>query len=175
MCKPSKIWAHQKLFLSQTETCRRTLDEPMTPKRRIQWCPMRTLSRKLSCKLQRIYKRKHSHSCGWNNTLLPQKLKYRIHSSRSNICSRNQKKKIIRSHKCRARATHKPASSANQRYTELKNIMKSILSKWELGSISSQPCLLKLNNGYIPATLIVERQRSDRHTELKTLISIHNI
>jgi hypothetical protein len=44
---------------------------------------------------------------------------YLIHSTSSNICSIN-KTKFICSHKYRARATHKPTLSANQRYTGIK-------------------------------------------------------
>jgi hypothetical protein len=41
------------------------------------------------------------------------------HSTRSNICSNNQTK-FLCCHKYRVRSTHKPISSANQRYTRLK-------------------------------------------------------
>jgi hypothetical protein len=41
------------------------------------------------------------------------------HSTRSNICTNNQTK-FLWCHKYRTRATHKPNSSANQRYTRLK-------------------------------------------------------
>jgi hypothetical protein len=42
-----------------------------------------------------------------------------IHSTRSNIYSNNETK-FLHSHKHRAKATHKPTSSANQQYTGLK-------------------------------------------------------
>jgi hypothetical protein len=41
------------------------------------------------------------------------------HSDRCNICSNNQTK-FLRCHKCKARSTHKPTSSANQWYKRLK-------------------------------------------------------
>jgi hypothetical protein len=44
-----------------------------------------------------------------------------IHSTRSNICPNNTTK-FLRSHKYRARGTHKPISSGNQRYGRIKKI-----------------------------------------------------
>jgi hypothetical protein len=90
----------------------------------------------------KAYKRKHTDPSDWNNTLLP------IHSTRSNICSDNQSK-FQRSHKSRARATHKPTSSANQQYTGLKKYDEKPF--WANGNYArpphSQSCLLHLNNG----------------------------
>jgi hypothetical protein len=65
----------------------------------------------------RICKRKHM--------LLP------THSTRSNICSNNQTE-FLCCHKYRARSTHKPTSSANQRYIRLKKYDEPFLTKWEL-------------------------------------------
>jgi hypothetical protein len=52
---------------------------------------------------------------------------YLLHSTRSNMCSNNQK--FLLFCKYRARATHKPTSSANQRNTGLKNMMKSLFEQ----------------------------------------------
>jgi hypothetical protein len=55
-----------------------------------------------------------------------------IHSTRSNICSNNRTKFLL-SHKCRARATHKPTSSANQQNTGFKKYDESLFE--EIGTM----------------------------------------
>jgi hypothetical protein len=60
-----------------------------------------------------------------------------IHSTRSTICSNNQTKSLLRSHKYRSRATHKPNLSANQWQTGLKNMMKSLFE--QMGNMPNLP------------------------------------
>jgi hypothetical protein len=127
MCKLSKIWAHKKLLPSQTEMRemrRWPLDKLMPPKRKIESWPMCPLWWKSSCELQGMYGLQGptkeniltspfetTHSSCTNQTNL-------THSTRSSICTNNQTK-FLCCHKYRARSTHKPTSSANQRYTRL--------------------------------------------------------
>jgi hypothetical protein len=63
----------------------------------------------------RAYKRKHIHLFVWNNTPLLHGSNRPYTLNQSNICSNNQTK-FLCCRKYRARSTHKPTSSANQRY-----------------------------------------------------------
>jgi hypothetical protein len=51
-----------------------------------------------------------------------------IHSTRSNTCSNNQTK-FLSSNKYRSRATRKPISSANERYTGLKKYDENLFEQ----------------------------------------------
>jgi hypothetical protein len=123
MCKLSKIWEHHKLLPSQTEMCemcRWPLDKPMPLKIKIECCPMW----KSSCELQGMCglqgpTKENIPPLRFKQYTFPAQIKQTLHWTRSNICSNNQTK-FLCCHKYRARSTHKPISSANQRYTRLK-------------------------------------------------------
>jgi hypothetical protein len=132
MCKLSRIWAYQKLLLSQSEMHkmrRWPFDKTMPTKRKLEQCPMCPLWWKSSCELQEMYSIQgptkeniptSPFSCT-DRTVT-------IHSTRSYICSNNQIK-FLRSHKYRARAILKPVS-LNQRYAGIKkNVMEGIFKQ----------------------------------------------
>jgi hypothetical protein len=138
-CANCQRYEHtKKLLPSQTEMRqirRWPLDKTVPPNWKIEWCSMCPPWWKLSCKLQGMYglqgPRKKTYPLLQHKTNKP----YTIHS-RSTICSNNQTQ-FLHSHKYRARATHKPISSANQRYTGIEKY--DVKPFWTNGNYAKPP------------------------------------
>jgi hypothetical protein len=129
------------------------MHKPASTKRKVEWFPMCPMSWKSSCELQGMYGLqgptkentptspfKNIHSSRTNQT-------YPMHSTRSNISSKNQTK-FLHSHKYRAMAKYNPDSSANQRYARIKKVYEKPF--WTDGNYDEPPHnLVKYNlNSY---------------------------
>jgi hypothetical protein len=129
MCKLSKTWAHQKLLPSQTkmsEMRRWQLYKPMSPRRKIEWCPV-CPANCTECTVYEDLQKKTYPSLRLEIYTPPTHIEQTLYTQPHILT------KFLSSHSYRARATHKPISSANQRYTRIKKIWwKAFLNKWEL-------------------------------------------
>jgi hypothetical protein len=146
MCKLSKTRAQQKLLPSQTEMSqmrRWPHDEPMPPKRKIEWCPMCPLWWKSSWELQGTYGlRRHTKgnipTSPFETIHSSAHIKHTLYTQPGVIYAQ-----VTKHISCSpTNVEQEPHTNQPRQQTieiqDLKNMIKSLSDK------SSQPCLLNL-------------------------------